>query len=697
MTGHPLIGLVAALLVEAAHWTRIRWDFGDVANRMAWRAAIVLFLFIGTSIWINSSAFSVMSKTFVWTPIILLPVQLVQNYGMRRSMSMTSVSHFLQKRRDHAKKHGLPFRDTHFNFGHTYLVITLIGTSLGEHAHSPLLFPAFLILFCWAFHHRFRLAPIGASIMVSLGIAGGVAGELGLKTLYQRILLGDGGHRHRSANWARETRTSIGSLGEIKQSPEILWRLIPGAGDIPKLLRISAYNSYINTYWGTTLPIEDDSDTPVGDDDMFVELPSITIEETDYRVLARQGDTGFVPSEIAAQPEFPHFTLRGAFQRQGLIPLPSNATSIIQESVLLETNPFGTLRHEPKFPVANAVIRTSDPTTTARPPWPDLRQPQKPDPDLRIPRDEHPAILRLVDQLELRSQPLDEVISRLRRHFDAHFQYTRYLENPRPRGMTERSTFITNFLENSHRGHCEYFATATVFVLRECGFPTRYATGFMVDERDPESGIAYLRGTHAHAWALAWDKRREKWIDVDLTPPDWTAIEAPRISKWQPLLDRIQIIRDDFMVWRANPRNVTIAITLMALPMVAGATFVARRIWRSRKRLEGEVEDRLPHRVLSPTPLNTLEPLLVEHLGPRPAGMPIARWIKGILPSLDNPAPLLQSISRHQQRRFDPQADPDKLDSQLAASVELLRLEISNLSQDPPEPIRSTHKPPHIC
>ncbi|MBT8330725.1 MAG: transglutaminase-like domain-containing protein, partial [Deltaproteobacteria bacterium] len=39
---------------------------------------------------------------------------------------------------------------------------------------------------------------------------------------------------------------------------------------------------------------------------------------------------------------------------------------------------------------------------------------------------------------------------------------------------------IENFLTRSRSGHCEYFATATVLLLRQAGIPARYARGYSV-------------------------------------------------------------------------------------------------------------------------------------------------------------------------------------------------------------------------
>jgi transglutaminase-like putative cysteine protease len=43
-------------------------------------------------------------------------------------------------------------------------------------------------------------------------------------------------------------------------------------------------------------------------------------------------------------------------------------------------------------------------------------------------------------------------------------------------------TPLARFLLRTRSGHCEYFATATVLLLRQLGIPARYAVGYAVHE-----------------------------------------------------------------------------------------------------------------------------------------------------------------------------------------------------------------------
>jgi hypothetical protein len=349
----------------------------------------------------------------------------------------------------------------------------------------------------------------------------------------------------------------------------------------------------------------------------------------------------------------------------------------------IEINPFGTLRLDPMHPVADALILFGDPAHTARAPWPARRDPSSTPPDLQIPATEAPVLEEVVAELGLDGLPLAQKIDRIRRHFRKHFSYSRYLENPYPRSQIERTAFVSRFLRETRRGHCEYFATATAFLLRASGTPARYATGFAVVPERPDAEEILVRGTHAHAWALAWDETREKWVDVDLTPSSWIARETPRMPAWQTWLDRWQILRDDLLVWRTRPGNFALAAILMTTPVVIGALLVVRRLWRSKRRLADAPGATAGRASGPPNALQKFEPEARKILGPRPPGVSLARWLEGLAPRLDEPAALRESIRLHRRLRFDPDAETRPLGEQLAAAVNDLARQTKRIPREP--------------
>ncbi|MGI9474876.1 MAG: transglutaminaseTgpA domain-containing protein [Rubripirellula sp.] len=97
--------------------------------------------------------------------------------------------------------------------------------------------------------------------------------------------------------------------------------------------------------------------------------------------------------------------------------------------------------------------------------------------------------------------------------FQGNFGYT--LDGTgAPRGVDP----IAHFLRVKHDAHCEYFATATVLMLRQSGVPARYVTGYVADELNDETEFWVARNRDAHAWAEAYDDQSQEWFPVESTP-----------------------------------------------------------------------------------------------------------------------------------------------------------------------------------
>ncbi len=77
---------------------------------------------------------------------------------------------------------------------------------------------------------------------------------------------------------------------------------------------------------------------------------------------------------------------------------------------------------------------------------------------------------------------------------------------------------IEHFLFEARRGHCEYFATAMVLLLRAQGIPARLVTGFYGAEYSVWERSWVVRQSNAHAWVEAWIPGRG-WLVFDPTPP----------------------------------------------------------------------------------------------------------------------------------------------------------------------------------
>lgn len=89
------------------------------------------------------------------------------------------------------------------------------------------------------------------------------------------------------------------------------------------------------------------------------------------------------------------------------------------------------------------------------------------------------------------------------------------IPDPDPRQGGAISRFLFDPDPSLRRGHCQYFATSAVLLLRRAGHASRCVVGFASDESDP-AGVTF-RGLHAHAWAEVVNSRGQ-WQRFDPTP-----------------------------------------------------------------------------------------------------------------------------------------------------------------------------------
>lgn len=112
---------------------------------------------------------------------------------------------------------------------------------------------------------------------------------------------------------------------------------------------------------------------------------------------------------------------------------------------------------------------------------------------------------------------------RLEDHFHKEFTYSLA-------GLQEEVRDpLAHFLFETKRGHCEYFASSMVVMLRTLGIPARVATGFLGGEFNSLSGWQVIRASDAHSWVEAWIPGHG-WMTFDPTPPDNS---VPRESIWK--------------------------------------------------------------------------------------------------------------------------------------------------------------------
>ncbi|MGH8056191.1 MAG: transglutaminase-like domain-containing protein, partial [Candidatus Entotheonellia bacterium] len=233
---------------------------------------------------------------------------------------------------------------------------------------------------------------------------------------------------------------------------------------------------------------------------------------------------------------------------------------------------------------------------------------------------------------------------------------------------------LEDFLLRSRSGHCEYFATATVLLLRAAGLPARYATGYSVQEFSTLEHMYVARARHAHAWALVYINGA--WHDFDTTPAAWFSIEERSAWFSEPLSDLWS--RGVFLLsqwrWGGSEGSLTPQIGWLLIPLVA------LLVWRlaAGNRVRRTGTSRTPPALVRSYPgadseFYRLEKRLQELGLARHPWEPLACWLPRITAAQPQTAwgePLATIISLHYRYRFDPHGISPAERAALAAHVQ---------------------------
>lgn len=646
MTGRPLIGTALALIVEAAHWTKLRWDFNEEASTRAWQFTTIGIFISSALIYLEGDAYNALPNLLTWLPPLLLPMQFIQSYGLNASLPLNTFSFLAKQRRLRNLRLGLPESVIFINFGNVYFVTAMIASTLGDRASSVAFLPGMIILTGWMLLSSSRSRPL--ALVIALTVAGCIAviGQRGLQALEDWLASSS---PSRSQFDPYSATTMIGKLGTIDQSPDILWRLrTEGSMFPPRLLRTGGYNTYRVGTWVNQPATEID----------FRDLDTRLSGQIPYYILAREASEA---DQLRAVSDFlPHYNIRGSALAETPMPLPGDAASLRDfELDGIERNSFGTVRIFPKESIIEGTVLWKPKTSTENLPL-DFD-------DLRVPHHEREALAAIVQELRLTELPtLEKKLGAIRTWFQRNFAYSRSLLIRSSTHVSTTPTALTQFLTRVRSGHCEYFASAATLLLRQAGIPARYATGYAVMERDAKRGEFVIRGTHGHAWVRVWDEKGNQWTDFDPTPGSWITSMAQHQST-QAFNDALQRAREDFFIWRNRPKN-RVAATAVMLATAAGVLlFILKRLWRSRRRISAEKQATHYAGPVIRTALHELESQAEKRLGGRATGEPFASWIGKLRPSLENSAALDEAIEIHQRLRFDPNPPPATEEARLTA------------------------------
>lgn len=125
----------------------------------------------------------------------------------------------------------------------------------------------------------------------------------------------------------------------------------------------------------------------------------------------------------------------------------------------------------------------------------------------------HPDIVKLASDMtgsaSTKSQIADQILKRLKNNYGYSLDLVHETDH----------TGLYEFLFIRKKGHCEYFASAMVILLRLNGIPARMVNGFSGGEWNEMGDYLIVRQKHAHSWVEAYMPGKG-WAVYDPTPPD---------------------------------------------------------------------------------------------------------------------------------------------------------------------------------
>ncbi len=650
-TGFLAPAIVMALLLEGSRWIKTRWDLTDEDFSRIWMFCTLLFLggfiyaftanegpadfrgmFQNPSFFTQRNAGTASARTAAamirWLPMIFFFFIAAQAFSSRAGIPLETISLILRLRWRKARKAGLPLPPTRtVNISHPYFVLCLFAAS-AHNREDGFFFWGLAALLAWALWSlrspRFSI-PIWVAAL-ALAVALGYGGQRGIGHL-QRYFEGinaqwlSGFSRHGTD--PSRSRTHLGQIGKIKTSGKIVIRLEPrDTAGPPPLLREASYRKYKAQTWESG-KIKND----------FEGMPPITTNQTTWVLVPGKTNTACV--NIACY----------LARQKALLPLASGSGRLEHLSAyLLYKNQAGAVLAEgPGLVMFDDLYGPGQTIDSSPDDDEDLSPP---------PAKEVPALKQVLDELNLSGQTFEKKLIGLNRFFQSNFSYSTW----QAQDHSSNEPPLTRFLLRTRSGHCEYFATATVLLLRQLGIPARYAVGYSVHEASGNKFV--VRQRDAHAWCLVWNEDQQLWQDFDTTPGSWVQAEAQHASPLQVLSDLWSRLGFEFSKLRWGHSRVRQYLLWSLAPVLA--ILLLQIIFRSRRRRRAGSDAQLTHSICLglDSEFYQLEQQLIARGFRRQADEPLSGWLAR---AVAEPAvsavrqPLTELLRLHYRYRFDPQ------------------------------------------
>ncbi|HEY9852730.1 MAG TPA: transglutaminase domain-containing protein [Leptolyngbyaceae cyanobacterium] len=670
-TGLWIFAIPMAAIIEGARFFPSRWEFSGADFRRMGNLCLIILIFLTIYLLIRNPSFYFVYTLLQWLPVILFPLLAAQTYSVNENIDITKL--FLLFNDEITTDKNQRFT---VDISYLYLASCILSASNANVGNISFYCGMFVLsaVGLWSLRSK-RFSPmVWLCFLLTAGSIGFI-GQIGLHQLHltveDRVAALYGNAMERETNSSKK-QTNIGDIGLLKQSNEIIFRVATEGQKISDLLlREATYNKYQASLWVASksnfIPVQSDRNGTSWRlansviKDLTPQPPSLAGkgENSNNISLQERGSTITVSA-----------TLHGG---QGLLTLPNGTFQLDELPVSqMEKNKYGAVKVVGKVDAIAYQIQFNKNLSFDSLPTED---------DLQIPKQEKPALDKIISQLDIKGKSPSEVLNRVDRFFIKNFTYSLKLANKENSSMP-----LSIFLLQTRAGHCEYFATATTLLLRAAGIPARYAVGYSVHEYSPLEKQYIIRNRHAHAWTMVY--LNGKWQAFDTTPADWNRIEDATASRLSFISDLWSFLSFKISHWLSSSDGLKYGwVLIFVLVYILVWRFIrqtkVRRLSRKERLAKSIAKSEQNKRE---SEFYLIEKALNELGYIRQPSESLKIWIarlKEEIPTSDLIEELSFLIELHYRDRFDPLGIKDEeraiLSSKIRAWLEKYKLITHNL------------------
>ncbi|MEM7027377.1 MAG: transglutaminase-like domain-containing protein [Pseudomonadota bacterium] len=617
-TEYILFAFFMGFALEAPYFIKSRINFTDKdINQIVDLSGFIFFLTI-IYVFVNYGAHGIY-KVLELLPFAIFLIVLIQRFSAVNAIKTSALFLSIRRLGNDAGDELLYYIDISM----PYVFICLLSASPG-YKESVLFFLAIALILFWLFYHfRPTHKPIyqwSLAILLALGLA--FVTQIGIRNLhsatesFMMTLFDHYGWRSRDPQRAM---TAIGQLGRLKLSDRILMRVTSDKKfNTPKYLKELTYGKYEYGIWTNESSEFDTINKTPNKNEWLLHKASRVNQFADVGIYLQDQSI--------------------------IIPAPNNIQSLYgRDIVQIDRNEFGAIRIDAREGWVNFRMGLDDQV---------MEQSESINEDLFIYDKYQPAFQRLAIQLDLYSKSPETIINTIKNHFAENYYYSLSQNQRFPKG-----DYLENFLFESKKGHCEYFATATTLLLREVGIPARYSIGYVMSEYSNWQNSYLIRGRDAHSWVEYY--LDGKWHRLDTTPSVWAPLESADRTLLEPIVDFFSWLRymitSESIEGDADEENFNLAWLLIPLLLYLAWRFSRKEKMKQGKEKNLTINDSLIYGKDSPF-FDVIMQLELIH-DKRRDGENLSHWIGRILPD-SSQLEFMNLIKLHYRYRFN--ADGNK-------------------------------------